>query len=342
MAYKNSAKSHFESLFDNWAYILCLFEAKLTTEASASIYDAIVKRFVNDMRTIFGVEASKNAKELSWFVTPYIHILCSHSSLMMAKNKGLWLFSQQGFEHAHKVHKQIFREHTSKGGGRTRVDPNLQIMQRVVLRMMYLLETLGFTVISDPTLLDNFVTITEKRPEWVVDINDEPLVQPTESDEQPTTPTSVIVDSKGKQVAKKVAKKEPNGTSKHSPKKKDYSIFAKIAPMFKVQPTYFQNEKQLHESKQQTLEQLQKKPKLDGSFTTAMDKVEILQDRKRESNDLIEVQKSKNEESSAKTFTQQPQTSGIDSFVTTVSQESTSTKRTKLETQNQSTQIGNN
>ena len=51
-------------------------------------------------------------------ITPYLHIVVCHSVEMLKKFNSLSLYSQQGFEAAHKLQKLIWERATSHGGGR--------------------------------------------------------------------------------------------------------------------------------------------------------------------------------------------------------------------------------
>ena len=50
-------------------------------------------------------------------ITPYLHIVVCHSVQMLKKFNSLSLYSQQGFEAAHKLQKLIWERATSHGGG---------------------------------------------------------------------------------------------------------------------------------------------------------------------------------------------------------------------------------
>ena len=50
-------------------------------------------------------------------ITPYLHIVVCHSVEMLKRFHSLSLYSQQGFEAAHKFQKMIWERATSRGGG---------------------------------------------------------------------------------------------------------------------------------------------------------------------------------------------------------------------------------
>lgn len=50
-------------------------------------------------------------------LTPYLHIVVCHSVQMLKRFHSLSLYSQQGFEAAHKFQKMIWERATSRGGG---------------------------------------------------------------------------------------------------------------------------------------------------------------------------------------------------------------------------------
>jgi hypothetical protein len=162
--FNRATAEQFRKLFNDWAILLCMIDYQCVTEEFVASYDKIVKNFIGDIREIFC--PLKTSDDHSSFVTPYIHIICSHSVRMMSQTRGLWLFSQQGshfltltitgFEHAHKVHKRIYSRHSTKGGGFHRTDPNVQILERYVVGIFFTLEDLGCPIVENDKIFEKW------------------------------------------------------------------------------------------------------------------------------------------------------------------------------------------
>jgi hypothetical protein len=75
--YASATSSKFKELFDDWAVLMSMMDGRWVTNHYVACYQSVVKKFELDMRAIFGDDTSS-------FVTPYIHIICSHSVKLMA------------------------------------------------------------------------------------------------------------------------------------------------------------------------------------------------------------------------------------------------------------------
>ncbi len=67
-------------------------------------------------------------------VTPYVHIVCKHSIETIELHGSIGKWSQQGFEHTNRLHKQIFRTGTNHNGGLNAVKTPVQTMRNVFRR----------------------------------------------------------------------------------------------------------------------------------------------------------------------------------------------------------------
>jgi hypothetical protein len=114
---KNVQIEDVKKIFDYWAWIVLNLEQKEITDEFCDRFELTAANFVEALKVLF-VENHPTA---------YIHILFGHAGKMMRNHKGLWLYSQQGFEALHKFQKQIYLNHTTRGGAD--MDSSLQIFE---------------------------------------------------------------------------------------------------------------------------------------------------------------------------------------------------------------------